>query len=187
METSIKIIVILAFLAGCQLNDSKIENINSESDSTQIISKNNAEGGELFNKIKFLDSLYFNIAFNQCDSLVGRSLVSKDFEFYHDQVGVLLDSAEVLASNIMVEDFSWICNGSYRKLIDESMEVFPLYEENVLYGAIQTANHQFFNRDKDVATSLRTNAKFIHLWIIEDDEWKLRRAFSYDHQSVNRE
>ena len=31
---------------------------------------------------------------------------------------------------------------------------------------------------------LKINAKFIHLWILEDNDWKLKRVFSFDHQKA---
>ena len=27
-----------------------------------------------------------------------------------------------------------------------------------------------------------STAKFIHLWILEDNQWKLKRILSYDHK-----
>lgn len=139
---------------------------------------------DLFYKIKSLDSLFFEVAYNKCDSVMGRKIISKDFEFYHDQGGALLDEPNELASEIMLEDLSWICNDTYRKLIATSMEVFPLYEENVIYGAIQKGDHQFYKVENKIPIELKVNAKFIHLWILEDNDWKLKRVFSYDHQKV---
>ncbi len=150
----------------------------------QTATKPSEKKSDLFNKIKSLDSLFFYVAYNKCDTVMGRKLVSSDFEFYHDQGGALLNETNQLASDIMIEDLSWICNDTYRKLVFNSMEVFPLYEENELYGAIQKGGHQFYKVEDNMPTELKINAKFIHLWILEDDDWKLKRVFSFDHQKA---
>jgi len=64
------------------------------------------------------------------------------------------------------------------------MAVFPLFENNELYGAIQTGDHEFYKIKDNVPTELEITAKFIHLWILEKNVWKLRRVFSYDYQNV---
>ena len=45
------------------------------------------------------------------------------------------------------------------------MEVFPLFNDNELYGAIQTGDHQFYRIENNLPTELEINAKFIHLWV----------------------
>lgn len=88
---------------------------------------------ELFAELKQKDSLVFNLGFNECDTAQLRVLISDDFEFYHDQSG-LLDSKENFIRNIPN-----LCNMNYkptRVLVDGSMEVFPLYSKGELYGAL---------------------------------------------------
>ena len=170
-------------LFGCN-NDQSKKRIDDNSLLKQTSTNTSEKHTDLFYKIKSLDSLFFEVAYNKCDSVMGRKLISNDFEFYHDQGGALLNESNELASDIMVEDLSWICNVTHRKLVTNSMEVFPLYEENKLYGAIQKGDHQFYKVEDKIPTELKTNAKFIHLWILEDNEWKLKRVFSYDHQKV---
>ncbi|MCA6075069.1 DUF4440 domain-containing protein [Fulvivirga sedimenti] len=184
MKPFIWIILINLILTGCQ---------NSEPTSSEGMDLPVERPGisnmqdDLYKQIKSLDSLYFDVAYNHCDSALARTLISSDFEFYHDKGGVLLDSADELASEVMVEDFSWVCERTYRKLVNSSMEVFPLYEGEILYGAIQSGDQEFYDRENDTPTKLRTTAKFIHLWIIEPKDWKLRRVFSFDHQSVSQD
>ena len=64
------------------------------------------------------------------------------------------------------------------------MEIYPLYEEKELYGAIQIGNHRFYKVENKISTELVINAKFTHLWILEDNDWKLKRVFSYDHKNA---
>lgn len=183
MKLFIKIPLLFLFLSGCQNDNSKkIDNVASGLNQSSI---QKAEANkDLFLTIRSMDSLFFDIAYNQCDTVMGRKLISKDFEFYHDKGGVLLNTVNELASNIMIEDLAWICNGTFRKLVNYKMEVYPLYENEKLYGAIQTGDHQFFEVENNKPTYPTTNAKFIHLWILENNNWKLRRVFSYDHQEI---
>ena len=132
----------------------------------------------LFEELKKKDSLIFNLGFNTCDTTQFRILLSDDFEFYHDQNG-LLESKEMFIQNIPN-----LCKMSYkpiRVLIEGSMNVFPLYSNGKLYGAIQTGIHEFYGEEKGKARYLTSTAKFTHVWIIEDGAWKLKRILSYDH------
>lgn len=183
MKLFIKIFLICIILFGCN-NDQSKKKINDNSSMKQTSLNTSEKHTDLFNKIKSLDSLFFDVAYNKCDTVMGRKLISKDFEFYHDKGGALLNEPNDLASDIMIEDLSWICNDTHRKLLTNSMEVFPLYEENELYGAIQKGEHQFYKVEDKIPTELKINARFIHLWILENNDWKLKRVFSYDHKKV---
>jgi hypothetical protein len=135
---------------------------------------------KLFTELKQKDSLVFNLGFNECDTAQLRALISDDFEFYHDQSG-LLDSKENFIRNIPN-----LCNMNYkptRVLVDGSMEVFPLYSNGDLYGAIQKGVHEFYGEEPGKPKYLTSTAKFTHVWILENGEWKLKRVLSYDHKS----
>ncbi|MCR9099211.1 MAG: nuclear transport factor 2 family protein [bacterium] len=135
---------------------------------------------ELFLELKQKDSLVFNLGFNECDTAQLRILISDDFEFFHDQSG-LLDSKENFIRNIPN-----LCKMNYkptRVLVDGSIEVFPLYSNGVLYGAIQKGEHEFYGEEPGKPKYLTSRAKFTHVWILENGEWKLKRVLSYDHQS----
>jgi len=161
-------------LSGCQSD-------NTQTPDSRITGKGHQD---LFLTIRSMDSLFFDIAYNRCDTVLGRKLISKDFEFYHDKGGALLNTNNELASDIMIKDLDWIGKKTFRKLVADKMEVFPLYENDTLYGALQTGDHLFFNVVDRKPAELKVTAKFIHLWISEDNKWKLKRVFSYDHQNV---
>ncbi len=147
------------------------------------LNKSEPPDSALLDRMLEMDSLLFEVAFNLCDSAMGRELVSKDFEFYHDQSGSLLDSGVILASSKMVEDLSKLCKSAHRRLIKPSTEVYPLYNNKVLYGAIQIGEHTFEAiTDGQPTNQPHTIARFTHLWILEDQDWKLRRVLSYDHR-----
>ena len=69
-----------------------------------------------------------------------------------------------------------------RKLVDGSLDVFPLYNEGILYGAIQNGVHEFYIKEPDKELYKTNIAPFTSLWIIEENQWKLKRVLSYDHQ-----
>ena len=126
MKLFIKVFLKFIFLLRCN-NDQSKKKLDDNSLMGQTSINPSKKNTDLYYKIKSLDSLFFEVAYNKCDTLMGRKLISNDFEFYHDQGGALLDEPNELASDIMVEDLSWICNDTYRKLVLNSMEVFPLY------------------------------------------------------------
>jgi hypothetical protein len=132
----------------------------------------------LFEELKAKDSLIFNLGFNNCDTAQLRILISDDLEFYHDQSG-LLESKEMFIQNIPN-----LCKMDYkptRVLVDSSLQVFPLYTNGKLYGAIQAGIHEFYGEENDKPRYLTSTAKFTHVWIIEGSDWKLKRILSYDH------
>lgn len=135
---------------------------------------------KLFKTLKSRDSLLFDVGFNKCDIAQFEALVSDDFEFYHDQSGVTRSKSEFTKS---IRD--GLCKLSYkprRELVEGSLEVYPMYDNGVLYGAIQSGEHRFYAIEKDKPEYLTSTARFIHLWKLENGEWKLIRALSFDHK-----
>lgn len=140
-----------------------------------------SENSELYKTLKTNDSLLFNVGFNKCDIQQFQNLTSDDLEFYHDKAGVINSKEEfikVMANGICKKDNPYKAR---RELVENSLKVFPLYNNGKLYGAIQNGNHRFFENfeGKEKAGSI---AKFSHLWILEDNQWKIKRIYSFDHQ-----
>ena len=133
---------------------------------------------ELFKELKEKDSLLFDLGFNNCDTTQFRNLLSDDFEFYHDLDG-FQDSKETFIQNIPN-----LCKMDYkptRVLVDNSLEVFPLRSNGKIYGAVQKGIHKFYGEKNNTPKYLTSTAKFTHVWVIENDEWKLKRILSYNH------
>jgi len=128
------------------------------------------ETSQMFVTLESKDSLLFEVGFNQCDMSQFEQLVGKNFEFYHDISGVNRSKAEFMAT---MRD--GLCqsgeNPTRRELVKGSLEVFPLYHDSNLYGAIQRGIHRFGE----------STARFTHLWLLEENEWKLARVLSFDH------
>lgn len=134
---------------------------------------------ELFKTLKTKDSLIFNIGYNTCDIKQFEDLVSDNFEFYHDKSG-LTSSKSAFISSIR----NGLCKLTYkprRELLEGSLEVYPLENNGVLYGAIQVGKHRFYAIDKDKSERLTSVAKFIHVWLFESGHWKFSRGLSFDH------
>ena len=63
-----------------------------------------------------------------------------------------------------------------------SLQVFPMKNNAVLYGAIQMGTHEFYIAEPGKPLRLTGVAKFIDTWLLENNEWKLRYVLSFDHQ-----
>lgn len=141
------------------------------------------EDSELFLQMKQLDSVVFEVGFNQCNLSPTEALLTDDFEFYHD-IGGIQNKVEFIAA--MKKN---ICGNSTtnltRKLIKGSMEVFPLSANNELYGAIQRGEHEFYRQPDGQENKKTGYAKFTSYWELQNNEWKLKRAFSFDHRAAN--
>ncbi len=125
---------------------------------------------DLFNTLKIKDSLLFEEGFNQCNLNQIEKLIVDDIEFYHDKDG-LTNSKQQFIDSLRAHLCLSGKNVTKRILDKASLEVFPLYQEGKLYGALQNGIHSFD----------QIKAKFSHIWLIENKEWKLSRVVSYDH------
>ncbi len=133
---------------------------------------------ELYRVLKNRDSLIFELGFNQCNLAPYDTLISEDLEFYHDKGGPSYGKAAFIAT---VQKN--ICSGNFkpkRELVDSSLKVYPMYNNGVLYGAIQEGIHLFYVKDSNLWKHTGT-ATFAHLWLVDKGHWKLKRVLSYDH------
>lgn len=147
------------------------------------------KNSELYKIIMSKDSLLFNIGFNSCDMSQFENLFTDDLEFYHDKGG--MSDKAVFISNFK----KGLCGSpetykSRRYLVPNTTEIYPLYNRDVLYGAMQMGIHQFYEKSVGKNESLEkakenfgSTARFTHVWILTNGVWKLRRSFSYDHQT----
>jgi hypothetical protein len=142
------------------------------------------KSSDLYQIIKEKDSLLFNLGFNNCDISQFEKLVSEKFEFYHDQSGIK-NSKSAFINSIQ----NGLCKLNYkpkRVLVESSLEVYPLNNKGTLYGAIETGIHHFYAIEKDSSEYLTSIAKFNHIWILENGNWKLSKGLSYDHKDFEK-
>lgn len=160
------IIILISFSSSFQSTVSA--QVNSDSD--------------LFKQLKIKDSLLFDVGFNQCKISEFENFISEDLEFYHDQGGLSTNKEDFL--NAVRNN---ICSNPdmkpIRKLVDKSLQVFPLYENGNLYGAIQKGVHDFYIKEPNKELYKTSSAKFTHVWKLKNNNWMLKRVLSYDHQS----
>tara|TARA_R110002051_G_scaffold201693_1_gene268495 strand:- start:28829 stop:30310 length:1482 start_codon:yes stop_codon:yes gene_type:complete len=136
------------------------------------------KNSELYNTILFKDSLLFNVGFNHCEIGQFEDLLSENLKFYHDKDGIsdktkfLHDLKNGLCKSPDTRQVK-------RFLVKESTEIFPLYKNGVLYGAIQNGEHLFYE-SKESQPGI---AKFSNVWVLENGLWKLGTSLSYGHQA----
>jgi CubicO group peptidase (beta-lactamase class C family) len=142
------------------------------------------KASNLYKIIQEKDSLLFTIGFNTCDITQFENLVSEYFEFYHDQAGITSSKSAFIESIR-----NGLCKLTYkpvRELAENTMEVYSLEKNGVLYGAIQTGKHNFYAIENGKPEYLTSVAKFTHVWILENGNWKLSKGLSYDHKDFEK-
>ncbi len=141
-----------------------------------------ATNSDLYLELAALDSLIFEESFNKCNHESLHTLIAESFEFYHDQGGLENDKTSFIKS---IENN--LCGNPQAKPIRQltagTLQVFPLYENGKLYGAIQMGEHEFYIKEPHKDLYLTSTAKFTHVWIKHDQGWQLKRVLSYDHQA----
>jgi len=72
---------------------------------------------------------------------------------------------------------------SRRELIKNSTEIYPLYKNDTIYGAIQNGAHRFYETIAGKEERFASSAKFSNVWLLENGQWKLTESLSFDHQA----
>ncbi|MBC8300217.1 MAG: nuclear transport factor 2 family protein [Pelagibacterales bacterium] len=139
-----------------------------------------ANNSDLFIELKKADSLIFNQGFNKCDYSTLKKVLHKDLEFFHDQNGT--QNLEQFYNSFT----NSICSNPnfkpIRKLVNETLKVFPLKNNGEIYGAIQTGEHIFYIKEPNKDLYATGQGKFIHTWILENGQWQVKRIVSYEHK-----
>ncbi|MBF4472310.1 nuclear transport factor 2 family protein [Flavobacterium sp. HJJ] len=139
-----------------------------------------SKDSELFLALQKHDSIFFERGFNRCDIDYLVRMTHKDLVFYHDRGGIQ-DKNKFLENTKKN-----LCSDSnkkpIRKVRKESLEVFPLYNNGVLYGAVQTGIHDFFIREPNKEDIYTGTAKITHVYLLENKEWILKEVLSFDHK-----
>ncbi|MGH8108174.1 MAG: nuclear transport factor 2 family protein [Arenimonas sp.] len=141
------------------------------------------ENSSLFRQIMELDSRIFEQGFNECKPGIFEKYTADDLEFFHDKGGTQnrTEFLQATKQNICANS-----NGKpIRTLIAGNSKVFPLENNGVLYGAIQQGVHKFHTKGSNPALDGYTVAKFTHVWLLRNGQWKLKTALSFDHQHID--
>jgi len=144
-----------------------------------------ANNSNLFVELKKADSLIFKEGFNKCNFSVLKKVLHKDLDFYHDQNGTQnLEQFYKTFTNSICSNPNF---KPIRKLVDETLKVFPLKNNGEIYGAIQTGEHIFYIKESNKELYATEQGKFIHTWILENGQWKVKRIISYEHKPPTKE
>jgi len=141
------------------------------------------KNSNLYKTIMSKDSLLFDVGFNTCDISQFENLMSENLEFYHDKSGT--SSKKEFLYNLQ----NGLCSRpntyqSRRELLKKSVEIYPLYAHDSLYGVIQNGTHKFYEKIASKKERFASSAKFTHVWLLENGTWKLTRILSYAHDTT---
>lgn len=134
----------------------------------------------LYKTIMLKDSLFFSVGYNTCNINLMENLLSEKFEFYHDKGG--FENRE----KFIIDFKNGLCKSpeTYqvrRVLVNKSTKIYSMYKDGKIYAAIQNGDHLFYEKMGNHAEKLVGEAKFTHLWILENDDWKLKNSLSFNH------
>ncbi len=119
-------------------------------------------------------------AYNECDTESFRQFFTDDVEFYHDKGGPTV-GVEALIASLKKN----LCGAEAfrlrREAVDGTVQVFPLHDQNVVYGAVLSGEHLFYVREQGKAERLDGRARFMDLWLLRDGRFRMARVLSYDH------
>ena len=138
------------------------------------------EGEELTRAVRARDSELFALIFEGCDPARLGTMLTPDFEMYHDKGGVVTRTADTF-----VAQYAKDCEArkkpdawrSRRELVESSLNVHPVPG----YGAIEDGEHLFYERQGDGPEKLAGRARFTQVWALTEDGWRLARVLSYAH------
>lgn len=125
------------------------------------------------------DSLFWD-AYNRCDTTAMVSFFYEDVEFYHDKGGATIGLPSLAAtfSKNLCSNSNWHLK---REPVAGSYKVFSLKKDQVIYGAVLHGDHVFYIVEAGKGPKLDGQAKFTHLWLKRDGQWKMKNVLSYDH------
>lgn len=138
------------------------------------------QGEDLTEAISSSDAAFFALFFEGCDPAALATMVTDDFEFFDDRGGrVVTDGASFVAMyrtqcETRLAPDSW---RSRREVVLETLGIYPINS----YGAVETGEHFFYERQGNGPETRVGRALFSQMWKLEDGHWKLARVFSYDH------
>jgi CubicO group peptidase (beta-lactamase class C family) len=139
------------------------------------------KSSDLYKTILSKDSLLFNIGFNTCDISQFDNFLSEKFEFFHDKDSISYKKEFIynLRNGLCISPTTY---QSRRELVAESTEVYPLYKNEKLYGAIQMGVHKVYETIAGQKERYASAAKFTSVWLLENGLWKLNKCLSYNHK-----
>ncbi|WP_428224963.1 hypothetical protein [Flavobacterium sp.] len=144
----------------------------SQSDETGVIAK-----------IKSLDKEFWS-DYNNCQIATLKNHLDEQIEFYHDKGGMLVGADNLV--NSIKKNLCSVKNYKIRREVLPNTENFSiLRNQGIIYGVIYSGEHLFYLTLEEKKEFADGRAKFLHLWILENNHWKMKRILSYEHKAVN--
>ena len=128
------------------------------------------------------DAVFWD-AYNRCDVTEMSQFFWPDFEFYHDKGGLTVGLGpfvEMLKNGLCGKPNFRL----RREPIPDTVKVYPLQKNGVIYGAVLSGEHYFYINDSGKPEYRDGMARFFHVWLLKDGTWKMARAVSYDHRDA---
>jgi hypothetical protein len=106
-----------------------------------------------------------------------------DIEFYHDKGGLTVGLGPFV--DLLKTGLCGKPNYRLRRdAIPDTVKVYPLQKNGVIYGAVLSGEHYFFINDSGKPEYRDGIAKFFHVWLLKENTWKMARAVSYEHRDA---
>jgi hypothetical protein len=138
-----------------------------------------AENKRVTQTILHLDSLFWK-TYNTCDIAHNGLYFTDDIRFYHDKGGIT-NGKTALVNSIKNN----ICGNPNQRVRREAVEgtvmVYPMRNGDSVYGAVISGDHYFYISENNQPEKRTGLAKFTHLWLLQNNEWKMSVVLSYDH------
>lgn len=129
------------------------------------------------------DARLFSVFFEGCDPAALRAMLTDDFEFFDDRGGRVATDADGFVAQYAARCQDRSAPDAWRtrrEALPDGLAVYPINN----YGAVETGQHVFYERQGDGPETRVGRARFTQMWKQEGPEWKLARVFSYDHSAL---
>lgn len=140
-----------------------------------------AQSKQLTGEVAAADAALFSAFFDRCDTAALATMISDDFEMFHDKGGRIASTAKEFMDSIEKTCARQKTGEDYRarrELVASTLKVYPLNN----YGAVETGEHRFYQLLPGKPEKLVEISLFTHVWKKTDSGWKLARVVSYDHR-----
>lgn len=138
----------------------------------------------LAREIELRSDILFDAVFAHCSPDTLADTITDDFEFHHDQWGLIADSRTKFVDSIRKQCLrreSGENPASRREVVSGTQTVYPSGEN----GAIETGAHRFYEIATNGQEMLVGIARYAHAWRREDGVWRVSRILSYEHMDVS--
>jgi hypothetical protein len=71
-----------------------------------------------------------------------------------------------------------------REAVPGTVQVYPLRKNGVVYGAVIEGEHVFYIKQAGKDEFIDGRARFTHLWLEHNGEWRMARVLSYNHHAA---